>query len=351
MTAPSPCPPVGGPTVPAPRRPPAVEQRRPRLAVRLLGSLSVLHDGTPGRPVDLGGSRCRALLARLLLARGGVVSKEALLDQMWPQGPTPAATTTLESYVSVLRKRLEPAVPARSGVIRTTPGGYAIDPSRVDCDLYRYEELVEAARTAPPSQRLGLLDRALRLGSRPLLDGDPAGDDPWLADERERHARHVRGARLAHAEAARARGRHDLATADARALLAVDPFDEAAWLALLSGLREAGHPAQALREYQRCREVFASELGCAPGPALRESYHQALRDGAGSGSLEELLEAVVLLHSVATGGPASRRPAVEGGDVVAGAVRGLRALLDRVTVAPAADTLVVVPAPNGCATG
>jgi DNA-binding SARP family transcriptional activator len=70
---------------------------------RLLGPLQVLRDGSP---VDIGPPKQRAALAVLLLADGGVVSVDRLIDAIWGDDVPASATASLQAYVSNLRKAL-----------------------------------------------------------------------------------------------------------------------------------------------------------------------------------------------------------------------------------------------------
>ena len=66
-----------------------------------LGGLTVSEDG---EEVALGGPRQRRLLAMLLIHRNAVVSVDRLADAVFAGEPTPAASTTLRSYVARIRR-------------------------------------------------------------------------------------------------------------------------------------------------------------------------------------------------------------------------------------------------------
>ena len=76
---------------------------------RLLGPLEVQGgDGT----LPLGGAKQRAVLALLLLSANRVVPRERLIDELWGDQPPETAVTTLQVYVSRLRKLLPERGPA-----------------------------------------------------------------------------------------------------------------------------------------------------------------------------------------------------------------------------------------------
>jgi DNA-binding SARP family transcriptional activator/CheY-like chemotaxis protein len=208
-----------------------------------------------------------------LLNLGVPVSKDRLIDILWA-GQAPAeALPTLESYVSVLRRHLQPGR-GKDGPLRTVTGGYVLDTSLVDLDLDRFEALVRRAELAAPQHAIVLLQQALGLASGPLL-----GDEllpSWAEAERIRHAARVFNARLLAAESALALGKSQLASVWAREALADDPLSEQAWTALVRGLESGGKPTEALRAFDQCRRIMDREMGCAPGPALRSIYSRLL---------------------------------------------------------------------------
>ena len=76
--------------------------------IRLIGPLTVEHDGGELTGSALGGVRERRLLAILALAGGQVVPKDVLVDRLWdrqPQHPLAA----IDTAVSLTRRALGPA--------------------------------------------------------------------------------------------------------------------------------------------------------------------------------------------------------------------------------------------------
>src|SRR5689334_2960377 len=86
--------------------------------IRVLGGISAAVDGVD---IDLGGKLQRAVLAVLVAARGKSVSPSRLIDLVWTDGPPANPTAALQSYVSHLRRRLEPSGTARGrgGILRS----------------------------------------------------------------------------------------------------------------------------------------------------------------------------------------------------------------------------------------
>ncbi|NUQ32444.1 MAG: hypothetical protein HOP99_06460, partial [Dermatophilaceae bacterium] len=102
------------------------------------------------------------------------------------------------------------------------------------------------------------------------------------------------------------------AQAWARAAIERDQLLESAWLVLLETLERRGEHADAVREYETCRTVFAAELGCDPGPRLRAVFRRLLAATSEQDDrLRDLVAAVVRLHHVLDTSASSPEPEVD----------------------------------------
>jgi len=248
-------------------------------------------------PRDLGGTKLRRVLLALILHRGFPVSKDQLVSMLWEGSPPSGAKATLESYVCVLRKTLQPCDMVRTSLITTVAGCYAIDMNRVDLDLMRFERLMSSALQPDVSaiEAVPMLEQAMTLAESPLLPEEL--DCEWLEDARRTHVQNVRKLRIAAASKV-AQVPSSNASLWATQALESDPLDESAWHALLQSLEASNQHADGLRAYDQCRGLFAHELGCAPGPGLQELYVRLLR-GANEDDAEltQLFDAVARLHA------------------------------------------------------
>jgi len=266
------------------------------ISVDLLGGLRVRTGETTMGPRELGGAKPRRILLALLLQRGSPVSKDRLVSLLWDGSPPSCARATLEAYICVLRKKLQPAQGVRASLITTVAGCYAIDMSRVDLDVVRYERLMSAALQPSTSatDALPMLHQAMALAQSPLLPEEV--DSEWLDEARRIHNQNVHKHLIAAANkvAGQPCGSAELW---ARLALQGDPLNESAWHALLANMEANGQHADGLQAYDQCRRLFAEELGCAPGAGLQELYVRLLR-GANEDNdeLSQLLDAVVRLH-------------------------------------------------------
>ncbi len=245
---------------------------RPRFGI--LGPLTATLDGVD---VNLGGRRQRGVVAALLLARGHLVSTGRLVDALWEGTPPRSGPASLQSYVSHLRRALEPDRPARSAstVLVSRGSGYAMPVADDDVDAWRFEGLVRAAGPeVEPHQRIETLQEALGLWRGQAL-GEYAEQD-WAAPEARRldalrtvARERLVAARLDAGEAA-------VVVPEIEALLDEEPLREERWRLLALALYRAHRQADALAALRRARAMLAEQLGVDPGPALRRLESELL---------------------------------------------------------------------------
>ncbi|MED7930310.1 BTAD domain-containing putative transcriptional regulator [Nonomuraea sp. LP-02] len=241
------------------------------VAFRVLGPVEAYeHDDG----LDLGGLRQRAVLARLLVARGQVVPVDTLLYDLWDDDAAKGAQSGLQVYISRLRRVLEPGRP-RGGPNRllvTVASGYALRVASEQVDALRFEQLVRAAgehlEEGDPQSARGRLEKALGLWrGTPYSD---FADQQWAEAEVNRLTELRLVARERHADTGLRLGLHAETVPDLEALTTEHPLREEGWRLLALGLYRCGRQGDALAALRRARNMLADELGIDPGPALRK---------------------------------------------------------------------------------
>ena len=222
------------------------------LACKVLGA--VMLQGGP-----LSSTRQRRALAALVVAHGEVVSADRLADIVW-DGDPPGSMNALQTYMSRLRTVL--------GVdsIQTRPPGYALALPIDAVDAWRFETLVDEARSMPPVGALDLLDEALGLW-RGAAYAEFAHEE-FARAEAVRLEELRAAAAVARLDALIGVGRADDAAADALHLIEADPFRESVWDRRMRALHASGRTVDALRVFQDYRRLLADELGLDPSPEL-----------------------------------------------------------------------------------
>jgi DNA-binding SARP family transcriptional activator len=194
-----------------------------------------------GSEADLGGPRQRAVLARLAVAGGEVVSADRLVDDLWGGADVPArGLASLQVHISHLRRALEPARARRTpaSVLVSAPPGYALRLPVTSVDAWRFGELVRRAAAVGPAERHVLLTDALS-----CWQGDAYAEvahEPWAAPEAARLAELRLTAVEARAEADLQVGRSALIVADLERHLRDHPAREGAVRLLALALYRSG---------------------------------------------------------------------------------------------------------------
>ncbi|RII14734.1 Transcriptional regulatory protein EmbR [Streptomyces sp. YIM 130001] len=229
-----------------------------------------------GRSVALKGPRHRAVLARLVLAKGRVVPVARLVDDLWADPPTDGVGA-VRTFVAALRRALEPERPPRTParLLVTEGPGYALRAHPGAVDARRFESLVETAAIAPAPRAATDLDEALALWRGPAYA--EYADESWVRAERGRLLELRLHAVEAQAEARLALGRADRAVPDLDAHVSEHPWREDAWRLLALALYRTGRQGDALAVLRRARGLLVSQLGVDPGPALRGLEQDMLR--------------------------------------------------------------------------
>jgi DNA-binding SARP family transcriptional activator len=238
---------------------------------RILGPLEVVDE--TGRLL-LGGLKQRAVLAVLLLEAPKAVSTDRLIDALWGEQPPRTAATSLQNFISQLRKTLGAAV------LVTKPPGYALEIEPEQLDLTRFRHLVAAARaTEDPAQRAAGLREALD-----LWQGTPLADfefEPFAQSEIAR----LKEERLAVVEeridADLESGRHGELAGEIEALVGRHPTRERLRAHLMLALYRSGRQSDALDVYQDARRALVDQLGIEPGHDLQQLHGQILRQESG----------------------------------------------------------------------
>ncbi|MFT4087381.1 MAG: BTAD domain-containing putative transcriptional regulator [Gordonia sp. (in: high G+C Gram-positive bacteria)] len=242
---------------------------------RTLGPLSVMHAGTA---VDLGSPKQRAVLAALLLARGGVVSADRLTDVLWGENPPAAAGTSLQAYISNLRRALRTGDGEASPIERVSPG-YRLNPGDDRVDLTEFERLAADAHRARQDARW---DDALRdsAAALELWRGDllpEFGDEDWVSAPAAALGELRLGAAEIHVTALLAMGDVTAALTEISAQRAEDRLRErAVWLHMIA-LHRAGRTTEALEVFAEHDRALGDGLGLDPGAELRELQASILR--------------------------------------------------------------------------
>ena len=233
-----------------------------------------------GAPAGLGEPRQRAILGLLALNPGLPVHRDALTDAVWPEAPPHSAAHLVQTYVSRLRRTLDPDRSPRDprGLLVSSGTSYRLQVTEDQLDLLAFGQLVSDAHTAAAAGQPEAACDAFELALG-LWCGEPAGDVDVLRGHPAvlQVSRARTAAVLEYADLAEQAGRADRALGQLADLSAREPLNEKACARLMLTLTATGQQAAALRAYEELRHLLDEQLGVLPGAELVRAHRQVLR--------------------------------------------------------------------------
>lgn len=236
-----------------------------RPTIRVLGTFEVTS--IRGEPVRWQSKKARKLLKILMARRGATVTRERLIDLLWPDEPFDRLYNRLAVATSTIRRAFDPAaefppntfVESRGDLLRLNTRLIEID---AECFMSDVRTALE--RTLDTTVRIGMLTTALDSYTGDALIDEP--DAPWaLHYRREVHDTFLEAA-FALGLAASEIGDH-LTRVDAyRRVLAFDVYEQRAHEGLihaLTALGAHGQAAEAEADYVQRMQDLGVDVGHA----------------------------------------------------------------------------------------
>ncbi|MEP7280935.1 MAG: AAA family ATPase [Rubrivivax sp.] len=227
-----------------------------RLEVRLLGAFSVSIDGIELATTRWPSLRAAQLVQLLSLAPQRRLTRDRVIDTLWPQLAPDAGAANLRKAAHHARQALgrHDSVLLQAGEVLLWPHG------SVAVDADRFEALATTALTAPPGDRREACAQALDEYGGDLLPG--SAYEAWSEPVRERlRARYIELLR---------------ASQQWERLAQAAPTDEPAHRALMAAELAAGNRAAAIRWYAHLREALQQELAIPPDRDTEALYEQCV---------------------------------------------------------------------------
>jgi DNA-binding SARP family transcriptional activator len=208
-----------------------------------------------GRRVEgnLPGRQGRLLLAYLVTNRDRTVTREEVLEALWPDGR--------DGGLAPLLSKVRRVVPL-DGLVEAAAAA-----------VHRAES---ALALGAPHEAWGPAQVAMFVSGRPFLSGEEAA---WVDEERRRlTALHVRAIE-AYAAATAGVGGTELTAAvrAGRRLVELEPYRETGHRILMDALNRQGNTAEALLVYEALRCRLRDDLGVTPSQATQDLHRRLLR--------------------------------------------------------------------------
>jgi DNA-binding SARP family transcriptional activator len=245
------------------------------LRIYLFGSFQITHSNWQS-PLKVPRSG-QTLLAYLLLQRQRSHPRELLASLFWGDYCQERARCCLNTTLWRLRRVLEPEeIPRGTYLLTTDTGEVGFNPeSDYWLDVAAFEEQAGLALAKPiqaiEATDVQILKNALRLYTGELVEGLY---DDWALRERERLRRLYLNS-LAHLLHYHKRhGAFEESLACGQKILDQDPLREEIHREMMRLYCESGQRPLAVRQYERCCEVLATELDIPPMEETQALYTQ-----------------------------------------------------------------------------
>jgi DNA-binding SARP family transcriptional activator len=243
-----------------------------RVSIELCGEMRLDVAGRR-RERELPGRLGRVLLAYLVLNHHRAVTRDELIEALWPSGAPGDPAGTLSTLLSGVRRCVgADMLRGRSELRLALPADAQLD---VETAAARVERSRVALGCGEAGAAAAEAEAALDVLERGLLRGV---DLPWLDGFR----RELEDERL---DALELLARAGLAAGEAgvrrshwasRQIIALAPFRESGYALLMEAQAAQGNTAEALDTYERLRRLMRDELGAMPSPELRAAHQRLL---------------------------------------------------------------------------
>lgn len=243
------------------------------VAVTCFGRFSVVAHGEPVGTWRSG--KALALFGYLATHRGRPISRDALIQALWPDPDALAAGISLKVAVHALRQTLKPLTDDL--VVRTHEVGYELCARNVwvDVDIF-----VSSCRRAHRLESAGQSTEALKLYARAadLYQGDFLAEsgEEWVVFRREGLRDEYLCAIARLADGALAAGDWSNCLYRCQQMLEQDPCREDAFRLLMMCHAHLGQPGRVQQWYDLCVRTLRRELGMEPDSATVRVYQAAV---------------------------------------------------------------------------
>src|SRR6478752_2962439 len=230
------------------------------LRARLFGPTELVADGRPIFLRDWPGRKTRSLLFLLLDSPRHQLPRDRVLDLLWPDFDPDSAANALYKAIHAVRRVLEPTLQSgrKSRYVETHEEMIAlVSTLDVWTDFEAFASLIERAEKVAPEEQRRLYRTALAQVRGEYIADEPYAD--WVITRRT--GIHADVARITQRLAALDldAGEPLISVSALEALLALEPTHEPAQRALMRAYASAGLRSDALKQFERYREMLRRE--------------------------------------------------------------------------------------------
>jgi LuxR family maltose regulon positive regulatory protein len=244
-------------------------KQAPRIFIRLLGPLAV-HRGSPtGATVAISKKRMKGMLGLLASHLGRPLSRDQVIETLWPDADYTAGVNNLNQTIFQLRRELDPS--HREGesapYVISTPESVHLHADLVRTDVDEVRRQAGRLNDGPLARRREAAEAILDLVRGEYLH--ELRYEPWTAPIQVRVHAELAGYLRPLMVADGVEISHEVGVRAACALLSLDEFDESAHFALVRQLASSGKRRAAKVEAERYIERLRTDLDEEPSDDLQ----------------------------------------------------------------------------------
>jgi len=214
----------------------------------------------------------------LVAEQGTPVLRDELADALWGDAPPATSDKALTVLASKLRRLLADAGLDGGKALTSAFGAYRMSlPEGTWIDIVAAANVLKEADEALAAGEPGhAADQAMKAASLVRPTFLPGEEGAWVDAKRRELSEIHRHALSCLAEACLRSGNAADAATWAEEAIVLEPYRETGYRQLMAAHAAAGNRAEALRVYERCRRLLATELGAYPSPETESIYRELL---------------------------------------------------------------------------
>ena len=252
----------------------------PRIRIKTLGGFRVLQDDFPIEDKKWQGNQPKRLL-KAIIARGSErVSKEVIIEELWPEGQPEAVKKNFKVTLHRLRKALEPKTDKSLGsaYIQLKDKFISLDQDLCYVDVDEFVSLYDKGnikeKNGDAKEAISLYQAAAKLYQGDFLKEDLY--EPFAQIKRlELRIKYI-DLLYKTAEFYESSGAANKAIACYKKVVQSDPVSEKAYRRLMTLYSNRGMRSAALKIYEECRQALQAGLDTGPDEVTTSIYKKVL---------------------------------------------------------------------------
>ena len=253
-------------------------------SITMFGGLEVYYLGKPLNLARWRNNKARNLLVSIAIEQGREVSRDLILDRLWPSRDLSSALNNFYVTWNAMKRTLMDGIDSDAGPVQfpivNCGQRCAVLLAECQLDLNDFDACIRSARASLAGQRIPEALRHLAILTRiyrgELLSGDTFYE--WVVPYREHYRAQFLDAMILGSTVALDERAPDLAMTFALKGLAADRFNEQLTQCYIRACIASGRREDGIRAYHRCRTYLSEELGLDPSAGMRSLYQELIED-------------------------------------------------------------------------